>query len=1174
MPGHYNDELIDAAAALVAEALPSLSTSDDPARHLDVLPRRGEPWDTDHSNRLRDQLYSSLQSRKIVPDQAGELREFRDISYPPRELTSDREMDFAPFERWAERAAKDWLHHSALTRNRRERLPRLDQLHSYRSDTTSPQLPRASISQWLEALVRTAKEIQSKRLEHMEMARRLEDRLGTAKIEEFIKQLNEFPVVSSRAAIQTAALIPVNIRERNYLGTIVLTADERWVSPDPENIRLSGEEISPGSKAVHPELESDQETLWALKKLGIRPASQEMVFKDLASAILSLRPYLYSGSGNQFRAPTNSDWHLFWSLANQINHSETVEIIKDQEYWRDTLRVRSRSGNWNSLFISLLPGRIVPNDGSRDNDIAIDVGFHEENMPLLRLLGAIDTPHSGHDVSRRQLARFAGRCRREFTSPSRNLSSNPRWDMLNFETSTTSGPLEVLEHLSDEGKALCTWELLSLDDTYKPWTMRHDSSQRRSVYGTMDFASPAIEALLENGRIRTADGIHKLSDGLGDPPLNAGVMRQLLRHPRATLIREAFGIDAELDTLVETFGEDDPVPLVDTWPGLEPHLSLRQADIKLIRCDRILEIDDVTTEPDSVARNGAVYIVRKDDEGEDFRTVVMELGLQLSQSQLELILLGLTDADVKAAREEVRRCSTNEERLLAAVGENSLRWRLPQGLLAILEDTQGALSGIQIARAAIATFHTGALREYRHALEHLDPPRQWAGTPRAIEFVQSLGFSEEWAGERNTRRDPYIEVPGPLSLPPLHDYQRRVVSNVRDLIRANGTLGERRGMVSMPTGSGKTRVAVQSIVESIRDGDFHGGILWVADRDELCEQAVEAWREVWASEGKQAAQLRISRMWAGQPRPLPTSEMHVIVASIQTLSSRIERQPDSYEFLADFKLLVFDEAHRSVAPTFTSAMQELGLTRWRRPHEPLLLGLTATPYRGYDESETRRLVNRYGRNRLDSGAFSSDDPEDVIRELQAMSVLAQAKHATIVGGRFSLDSDEQRLASNVPWLPESVERRIAGDADRTKRIVQEYTSRVDPDWPTLIFATSVEHAQTLSALLNSIGVKSRAVSGSTDRSIRRRVVEEFRQGEIKVLVNYAVFREGFDAPKTRAIIVARPVYSPNLYFQMIGRGLRGVKNGGNDECLILNVTDNIDNFERKLAFTELDWLWA
>ena len=51
------------------------------------------------------------------------------------------------------------------------------------------------------------------------------------------------------------------------------------------------------------------------------------------------------------------------------------------------------------------------------------------------------------------------------------------------------------------------------------------------------------------------------------------------------------------------------------------------------------------------------------------------------------------------------------------------------------------------------------------------------------------------------------------------------------------------------------------------------------------------------------------------------------------------------------------------------------------------------------------------------------------------------------------------------------------------------------------------------------------------------------------------------------------MYSPNLYFQMIGRGLRGVKNGGNDRCLILNVRDNIANYERKLAFSELDGLW-
>ena len=92
----------------------------------------------------------------------------------------------------------------------------------------------------------------------------------------------------------------------------------------------------------------------------------------------------------------------------------------------------------------------------------------------------------------------------------------------------------------------------------------------------------------------------------------------------------------------------------------------------------------------------------------------------------------------------------------------------------------------------------------------------------------------------------------------------------------------------------------------------------------------------------------------------------------QTLNAKITTK--SYEFLADFRLIVFDEAHRSVAPTYTSVMQELGLTRWQRATEPHLLGLTATPYRGYSVEETAWLVRRYSSNRLDAGAFASEQP--------------------------------------------------------------------------------------------------------------------------------------------------------------------------------------------------------
>lgn len=301
------------------------------------------------------------------------------------------------------------------------------------------------------------------------------------------------------------------------------------------------------------------------------------------------------------------------------------------------------------------------------------------------------------------------------------------------------------------------------------------------------------------------------------------------------------------------------------------------------------------------------------------------------------------------------------------------------------------------------------------------------------------------------------------------------------------------------------------------------------------------------------------------------TELHVVVATVQTLESKLSNQPEQYGFLADFRLVVFDEAHRSIAPTYTSVMQEVGLTSLQKADEPFLLGLTATPYRGRDEQETARLAYRYGRRRLDWGAFESDDSEAVIGELQDKGVLARADHKIIEGARERPRFSPGELS--LPWLPRRVEDRIARNTERTKRIVEAYEKHVHPDWPTPVFATSVEHAQTLAALLELKGIRAQAVSGETSRQTRRRAVEEFREGEIKALVNYGVFREGFDAPGTRAIIVARPVYGPNLYFQMIGRGLRGPKNGGNERCLVLDVQDNIETFDRALAFSQLDWLW-
>ena len=1126
LPGPYNDELIKSAAEMIAGNLPGLATREDPARHLDALPRRHEAGDSEQANLLRDEIFSRLSGRDVVPDQDGNLRPVTEISYPPKDMT--REC----IERWEAYPGRprDWLHHSALTRNR---LAAIDRLSSRQS--SSSRFPfehkEARTDEWLEALVKG--------------------------------QDPEDVAEASKAAVQAAALMPPEKLCGEY-GSIVLTAGDELREPDPERVFLPDEAGEDGRVCgpdlfVHPELASDPDTRAALEKLGIRQPSPESAFGLIAEEVLD-------GYGE----PTADILLKFWERSREVGNGDKArDIILEHHGWKSKPLIRTCSGGWRPVHSALLPGEIVPGDGSRDDEAAVDMTFHGPDIELLRGLGVTKAPRESQTSvlsSEPWFRNYLRERRDEFTS--RSLPSNPRYDYLNFVPAAGSGPLEVLVKLSDEGRVLYTEALLSLDATYVPWTMEHDTQE---IYPPLRCEPPTVCMLRREGRIRTPGGIVPLEDALGPQPENAAALRALLALPKSDGIRQAFNLQ---DPAPEFIGEEDPVPLTDVWPGLEEHLVAQGKPPCLVRCERIL--DGTPSGAECVFSDPNVYLARTDtdDEYRELRLVSRELGLDLGEFQLQEVLLYRTRQEVKERRGAVRNRLTDAERLLEAAGERALRGKLPGSLLAILEGGGVSLTGIGVAEAAIATYHTGALKEYRDALAHLDPPERWAGSARAVEFVRSLGFPPEWAGERNRRRSPFVEVEGPYSLPELHGYQETIVGRVRDML-CGGQMekGTRRGMISMPTGSGKTRVAVEAVVRAMCGDGFGWGVLWVADRDELCEQAFEAWRQVWSGVGRQGLRLRVSRMWAGQPVPVPTSGPHVVVATIQTLSSRLEKQPDKYGFLRDFSLVIFDEAHRSIAPTYTSAMREIGLTWRRQADEPFLIGLTATPYRGYSEQETAWLANRYGANRLDAGAFGSDDSQDVVSELQEMGVIARADHETIEGGEFSLNADELQRMQQSPWLPRSVEDRIAEDAERTRRIIEAYEEYIRTDWPALIFATSVEHSKTVAALLNARGIRSRSVSGSTETAVRRKIVEEFRCGEIRALVNYGVFREGFDAPKTRAIIVARPVYSPNLYFQMIGRGLRGVENGGNDRCLILNVRDNIENFRRALAFSDLDWLW-
>ena len=1147
LEGRYNDELVGVAASLVADSLREMSAPQDPAVHLDLLPRRHEKGDHPYVNLLRDLLSEELSKTPIVPDQDGRLRELADVRCPP-DLAPGILLPRKILDAWEQCAwrPREWLHGKAITR---DRLAKIDRLRSGNLNERKPSRPvcRESFACWLESLV-------------------VEGRVG------------DEAVVASKKAILIAAKITGHMTTASTgvnpseFGEIVLTQSGAW--KEPSSVFILGEKEyddfhGNDDSIVHRDVACDIYTRAALLLfLDVSQMSPTGLFEAEAKAMLD------AGKGEA--GGGSESWDQFWQLARKAGPQEACRIIT--AYSRSPC-VRTIKGTWQRLCHVLLPGRVVPHDGTRDAGFAIDTEYHHEDMDLLRCLGASEGPRGGVELADSTLF-FSFLCdkREEFRC---RVDGNPRTKLLVFDATQGPGPLDLMEYLTDKGKAHYTRLLLNHDDTYARWTMRHKT---QSGWGEREFESLTVHAILKHGLIDFGGGYATMHHLHTSPSEYASALRTLMTHPKAEQIRDVFGLKYPHP---EPIGPTDGGALVDVWPAIRPHLSADLRKTRLVRC-RGFEEQPGSLAPECVHVAPILYVAGSgSDLRREVRLASRGLNMELNDEQVEDIVRHKVDRE----RDLVRKCSSDEERLLLAVGREGLQSRLGQSVLAAIEP----LTSAKIAKAAIARYHTGALKEYQSFLARLDPPSRWAGSAEAREFVCSLGFPEEWAGERGHSRRPFQEVNAPHSLPKLHDYQKTIVDNIHKMLleSAGGAGADRRGMMTLPTGAGKTRAAVEAIVTAMDKG-LEGSILWVADRDELCEQAVQAWCQVWSAVGPQGQQLRVSRMWGGQSGPEPGPGRNVVVATPQTLRTKVDVARHHF----DFSVVVFDEAHRSTAPTATFVQHELGVTRWKRSDEPFLIGLTATPYRGWSERETDRLARRYGRNRLDDGAFPTTKPESVVRPptprnkemtrqntpesvvrlLQEHGILAKVDHKTVEGaGEFILTRAEKEELDSTPhhaWLPRTAEQRLAADRERTERIVDAYKRCVAGHaWPTLVFATSVDHSHTIATLLNLEGIRARSVSGETETYSRRQVVEEFRRGEVQVLVNYRVFAEGFDAPNTRVIMVARPVYSPNLYFQMIGRGLRGPKNGGNERCLIINVEDNIEGFGRGLAFSGLDWLW-
>jgi len=472
-------------------------------------------------------------------------------------------------------------------------------------------------------------------------------------------------------------------------------------------------------------------------------------------------------------------------------------------------------------------------------------------------------------------------------------------------------------------------------------------------------------------------------------------------------------------------------------------------------------------------------------------------------------------------------------------------------------------------------------------------PRRWhPGKPAAGEFVAQAGFPPELAGVPAPEAPPDVEyLEGRFRLRPLQPFQREVQRGVLETLQE--PIG-RRCLVALPTGGGKTRVAVESIAwwmfdryDRERDLADRATVLWLAHTEELCEQACACFRQVWESR-EDVVPSTLIRFWGAHTSDLlahrHTLEQSlrrpgVLVTTPHRLVNLLEgRAQGSAAVLADLiaalGLVVIDEAHRAAAPSYRRILESLA-----PPDRPVsVVGLTATPFRmeylGDDPEEGTRELKEIFHRLVEPVRTLGESPRITLQE---MGVLARPVFETIRTPTTIRLPDPPASPLLSEQELERLDRILAIRTDNTPRrlaVLQRLLPLVgDPANSVLYFGPSVRDAECMAFLLRQAGAPAAVLSGVTRDVTRRQVVNDFKQGELRVLCNCEVLTTGFDAPRVTHVVMARPTVSRVLYEQIVGRGLRGPRFGGTETCVVIDCEDNFRGDRPPLGYEAFRRVW-
>ena len=383
-------------------------------------------------------------------------------------------------------------------------------------------------------------------------------------------------------------------------------------------------------------------------------------------------------------------------------------------------------------------------------------------------------------------------------------------------------------------------------------------------------------------------------------------------------------------------------------------------------------------------------------------------------------------------------------------------------------------------------------------------------------FCKELEIPHSFAVKNPSNKKPAFKLTRTtLPLHDLSDFQKVVKNQLVDKMEQDYG----RAMVVMPTGSGKTRTATQSIIEAMsKDLIPRNGIVWIADKDELCDQAYETIDHV--SEALCPFENILWRYWEGNNVELSEVEGEDIVPGIVVcgkaqLKLRMgNSDPVAEAIILGANVIVVDEAHRNL-----DWLESIDIYLKSKKLTTTLIGLSATPFRRIGR-ESVRLQEIFPDVPITPIECGSTDPVVITEEMVKRKILAK---------RIDKKPEEYGISTDNHY-----------QTDTTIRIIEALIE--DGHESILVFTQEVKWGKLCSMImsLKFPNFQTECLFGGTPSKSRKDIIQAFRSGQCKVLFNCEILTTGFDAPRIDAVVIARNTnpHDP-LFYQMVGRGLRG-----------------------------------